>query len=229
MNARPALQVSAAFMEIIPSLPVLLAFSAATLLLALTPGPDMTLSINKALREGRAAGLAVLIGTNCGICVHTMLVAFGVSALIVASPTAFLVLKTGGAGYLFWIAVMAIRKGNNFVLEAEARTERKRGRLKAAMANGFWVNLLNPKIIIFFMTFLPQFVDAGDPNVTGKLIFLGFTFIAVALLPTIGIVLAADRLSGWLMTHKRILRGIDYLFAGVFSLFAVKILLTQAR
>ncbi|MBB4123023.1 LysE family translocator [Martelella radicis] len=216
-------------MDFIPSLPVLLAFSAATLLLALTPGPDMTLSINKALKEGRAAGLAVLIGTNLGLCVHTMLVAFGVSALIVASPTAFMILKTGGAAYLFWIAVMAIRKGSNFVLEAEARTERKRGRVRAAIASGFWVNLLNPKVIIFFMTFLPQFVEAHDPNVTGKLIFLGFTFIAVALLPTIAIVVAADRLSGWLMAHKRVLRAIDYLFAGVFSLFAVKILLTQAR
>ncbi|MGV0821079.1 LysE family translocator [Martelella sp. AMO21009] len=216
-------------MDFIPSLPVLLAFSAATLLLALTPGPDMTLSISKALREGRAAGLAVLVGTNLGICVHTILVAFGVSALIIASPTAFFILKSGGAAYLLWIAVMAIRKGNNFVLEAEARPERKRGSLKAAMANGFWVNLLNPKVIIFFMTFLPQFVTPNDPNVTGKLLFLGFTFIAVALLPTIAIVIAAHRLSGWLQTHKRVLRAIDYLFAGVFSLFAVKILLTQAR
>lgn len=216
-------------MDFIPSLPVLLAFSAATLLLALTPGPDMTLSISKALREGRAAGLAVLVGTNLGICVHTVLVAFGVSALIIASPTTFFILKSGGAAYLLWIAVMAIRKGNNFVLEAEARPERKRGSLKAAMANGFWVNLLNPKVIIFFMTFLPQFVTPNDPNVTGKLLFLGFTFIAVALLPTIAIVIAAHRLSGWLQTHKRVLRAIDYLFAGVFSLFAVKILLTQAR
>lgn len=215
--------------DFIPSLPVLLAFSAATLLLALTPGPDMTLSINKALKEGRAAGLAVLIGTNCGICVHTMLVAFGVSALIIASPTAFFMLKTGGAAYLFWLSVMAIRKGNNFVLEAEARPDRQRGAIRSAVANGFWVNLLNPKVIIFFMTFLPQFVQPGDPNVTGKLLFLGFTFIAVALLPTIAIVLAADRLSHWLMTHKRVLRTIDYLFAGVFSLFAVKILLTQTR
>ena len=216
-------------MDFIPSIPVLIAFSTATLLLALTPGPDMTLSINKALGEGRAAGLMVLVGTNLGICVHTMLVAFGVSALIIASPTAFFILKTGGAAYLLWIAVMAIRKGNNFMLEAEARPERQRGRLGAAVANGFWVNLLNPKVIIFFMTFLPQFVTPDDPNVTGKLIFLGFTFIVVALLPTIAIVLAAHRLSGWLKTHKRVLRTIDYLFAGVFSLFAVKILLTQAR
>ncbi|WP_180902316.1 LysE family translocator [Martelella soudanensis] len=152
-----------------------------------------------------------------------------VSALIIASPTAFFILKSGGAAYLLWIAVMAIRKGNNFVLEAEARPERRRGSLKAAMANGFWVNLLNPKVIIFFMTFLPQFVTPDDPNVTGKLIFLGFTFIVVAILPTIAIVLAAHRLSGWLKAHKRVLRMIDYLFAGVFSLFAVKILLTQAR
>jgi len=216
-------------MDFIPTLPVLLTFSAATLLLALTPGPDMTLSINKALRHGKGAGLMVLAGTNLGLCVHTLLVAFGVSALIIASPAAFFILKTGGAAYLFWLAVMAIRKGNNFVLEAEATPQRQKGQLRAAMASGFWVNILNPKIIIFFMTFLPQFVEASDPHVTGKLIFLGFTFIAVALLPTIAIVLAAHQLSGWLMAHRKTLRLIDYLFASVFSLFAVKILLTQGR
>ncbi|MCM2475323.1 LysE family translocator [Rhizobium sp. CG5] len=213
-------------MDFIPSLPTLLAFSAASFLLAATPGPDMTLSISRALRDGRAAGLAVLVGTNIGITFHTMLVAFGVSALIVASPLAFLILKSGGAAYLAWLAFQAIRTGSKLVAKAETGTK---GSVKAAFLNGIWVNLLNPKVIIFFMTFLPQFVTASDPNVTGKLIFLGGWFMLVSLPITIAIVLGADKLSGWLQANPKVLRGIDYTFAGVFSIFAVKILFTQAR
>ncbi|MGG7516984.1 LysE family translocator [Allorhizobium undicola] len=213
-------------MEFLPNLPTLLAFSAASFLLAATPGPDMTLSISRALRDGRMAGLAVLLGTNIGISVHTLLVAFGVSALIVASPAAFMVLKSGGAAYLAWLAFQAVRKGSKFVAKAESG---EKGSVKSAFLNGIWVNLLNPKVIIFFMTFLPQFVSAGDPHVTGKLIFLGFWFMVVSLPVTIAIVLAADRLSAWLQANPKVLRGIDLTFAGVFSIFAVKILMTQSR
>ena len=216
-------------MEYVPALGILLAFSAATLLLAATPGPDMTLSISRALKDGRAAGLAVILGTNIGIIVHTMLVAFGVSALIIASPLAFTILKTGGAAYLCWLAFQAVRKGSKFVVKKEEDLQPSRGSNFSAFLNGFWVNLLNPKVIIFFMTFLPQFVSAGDPNVTGKLLFLGGWFMLVSLPVVVGIVLAADFLSGWLQANPKVLRGIDYTFAGVFSIFAVKILLTQSR
>ncbi|TPW27529.1 LysE family translocator [Martelella alba] len=214
-------------MEFLPSISLLLTFTAATFLLAITPGPDMTLAVGKAMREGKGPGLMVILGTNCGLVVHTLLVAFGVSALIVASPLAFAVLKTGGAAYLFFLAVNAIRKGSNFVMESENRAERRPGALKKAFVNGLSVNLLNPKVIIFFMTFLPQFVVATDPHVTGKLIFLGAWFIFASLPVTLGTTLAADRLSGWLKAHRRALRVIDYLFASVFSAFAVKILLTR--
>jgi threonine/homoserine/homoserine lactone efflux protein len=215
-------------MDFVPSLPTLIAFTIAILLLAVTPGPDMTLWISRSLREGRAAGFMTLVGTNIGITVHTLLVAFGVAALIVASPTAFMILKTGGAAYLVWLAIQAIRKGSDFVM-VKSTGEKAQASLKSALLNGIWVNLLNPKVIIFFMTFLPQFVSASDPHVTGKLIFLGLWSIIVALPIGIGIVVAADGLSGWLQRNRKVLRGLDYTIAGVFSLFAVKIFLTQAK
>ena len=154
-------------MEFLPSFPTLIAFAAATLLLAATPGPDMTLSISRALAQGKKAALFVVLGTSLGIVVHTMLVAFGISALITASPTAFLILKTGGAAYLFWLAVQAIRYGSKLTV---AKVEGPRGTILSNISSGFWVNLLNPKVIIFFMTFLPQFVSAGDPAVTQKIV-----------------------------------------------------------
>lgn len=213
-------------MDLLPTLPTLLAFTAASLLLAMTPGPDMTLSISRALSQGRGPALYVVVGTSLGIVVHTLLVAFGISALITASPTAFLILKTGGAAYLLWLALQAIRYGSTFTVKAATGP---RGTALANISSGFWVNLLNPKVIIFFMTFLPQFISAGDPDVTGKLIVLGLLFIAIGMPVNILVILGADKLSAWLQRNPKVLRGIDYTFAGVFSVFAAKILLTQAR
>lgn len=213
-------------MDFLPSLPTLLAFAAASLLLAVTPGPDMTLSISRALAQGRGPALFVVIGTSTGILIHTLLVAFGISALITASPTAFFILKTGGAGYLLWLAIQAVRSGSNLSVE---KVEGVKGSAFANMATGLWVNLLNPKVIIFFMTFLPQFVTAGDPAVTQKLIFLGTFFIVVCSPVNVLVILLADRLAGWLQANPKVLRGIDYTFAGVFSVFALKIFMTQTR
>jgi threonine/homoserine/homoserine lactone efflux protein len=213
-------------MEFLPDLTTLAAFTVATLLLAITPGPDMTISISRALTDGRLGGAMVVLGTSSGVVVHTFLVAFGVSALIVASPTAFLILKTGGAAYLVWLAIQAVRHGSSLSVK------RAEGPANSGMANylsGFWINLLNPKVIIFFMTFLPQFVSASDPHVTSKLIFLGLWFIIWGMPVNFAVVLTAEGLSSWLQKNRKVLRGIDYTFAGVFSLFAVKIFMTQAR
>ena len=213
-------------MEFLPSLASLLAFTAAGLLLALTPGPDMTLSISRALAQGRRSALFVVLGTSLGVVCHTLLVAFGISALITASPTAFFILKTGGAAYLLWLAIQAIRFGSSFSVET---VERATASPFANVSIGFWVNILNPKVIIFFMTFLPQFVTATDPHVTGKLVFFGIFFIAIGMPVNLIVVLAADRLANWLQRNPKVLRGLDYTFAGVFSVFAVKIFMTQSR
>ena len=213
-------------MEFLPDLATFVAFTIAVWILAITPGPDMTLSIARSLSDGKAGGMMVVLGTSTGLIIHTLLVALGISALIVASPTAFTILKTGGAAYLVWLAIQAIRHGSSLSVK------RADGPSKSALGNyltGFWVNLLNPKVILFFMTFLPQFVTATDPHVTGKLIFLGFWAILMGMPVNAAIVLVAERLSGWLQNNRRILRGIDYTFAGVFSLFAFKIFMTQAK
>lgn len=213
-------------MTFLPDLATFIAFTIAVWVLAITPGPDMTLSIARSLSDGKFGGLMVVLGTSTGLVVHTLLVALGISALIIASPTAFTILKTGGAAYLVWLAIQAIRHGSSLSVK------RAEGPANTALANyltGFWVNLLNPKVILFFMTFLPQFVTATDPHVTGKLIFLGLWAILIGMPVNAAIVLVAERLSAWLQNNRRVLRGIDYSFAGIFSLFAFKIFMTQAR
>jgi threonine/homoserine/homoserine lactone efflux protein len=165
-------------------------------------------------------------GAMTGILIHTTLVALGLSALLIGSPMTFLALKIFGAGYLVWLAFQAIRHGSAFNPEAKAG---RRALLVKGWATGLGINLLNPKIILFFMTFLPQFVSTGDPHAPQKLFFLGVLFIPLALPITAPMVLAANRFAGLLHKSPRTTRMMDYLFAGVFSAFAVKILTAQAR
>ncbi|HTV70531.1 MAG TPA: LysE family translocator [Rhizobiaceae bacterium] len=213
-------------MDFIPDTTTFIQFAIATFIIAITPGPDMTLFVGRALSEGRAAGFACMFGAMTGVVIHTALVALGLSALIVASPQAFLALKIAGAGYLVWLAYQAIRYGSAFSPDATPRPPRS---LTTNWATGLGINLLNPKIILFFMTFLPQFVSADDPHAPGKLFFLGLMFIPLSLPVTTPMVIAADRFAGLLKKSPRVTRVVDYLFAGVFSAFALKILTAQAK
>ncbi len=213
-------------MTFLPDWPIILQFLVATFVLSITPGPDMTLFVGRALSEGKAAGFACLAGACSGIVIHTTMVAIGLSALIVASPTAFLALKVVGAGYLVWLAYQAIRYGSAF------SPEKKTNQTHTLFQNwltGLGINLLNPKIILFFMTFLPQFVSASDPHAPGKLFFLGVLFIPLSLPVVAPMILAADRFSMLLRKNPTVTRITDWLFAGVFSAFAAKILLAQAK
>jgi threonine/homoserine/homoserine lactone efflux protein len=209
-------------MNFLPSLPLLAAYVAAVVVIAITPGPDMTLFLGKAVRQGRAAGMAAMLGASCGALVHTMLVALGLAALLAASATAFLVLKIVGALYLLWLAVDAVRNGSALNLDAGqgARPEP----LARIWAKGLAVNLLNPKVIMFFVTFLPQFVAAGDPYAAQKLIFLGFVFVALSLPICGAMILSAAGIASTLKRSPRVMRAIDWVFAGVFGAFALRLL-----
>jgi threonine/homoserine/homoserine lactone efflux protein len=211
-------------MFFIPDLTVILQFGIATIVIALTPGPDMTLFVGRALSHGRAAGFAAMAGAMSGIVIHTILVALGLSALIVAAPQAFLALKIGGAIYLLWLAYQAMRYGSAFNPQTEKGVPVP---LLQHWLTGLAINLLNPKIILFFMTFLPQFVSTSDPDAPAKLMFLGALFIVLSLPIVTPLIWVADRFAEFLKESPKATRIIDYLFAGVFSAFAVKILLTQ--
>ena len=213
-------------MSFIPDTTILIQFAIASVILAITPGPDMTLFVSRTLSQGKAAGFASMIGALTGTLVHTTLVVIGVSALILASPTAFLVLKIFGACYLVFLAYQAIRYGSAFSPETKTGP---RISVPKSFSIGLGVNLMNPKIILFFMTFLPQFVSARDPDATGKLLFLGAMFVLISIPVTAPMVLAADRFAAAMKRSPRVTRAVDYLFAGVFSAFALKIITAQTK
>lgn len=211
--------------DFIPAAAVLFQFAFASIVLAITPGPDMALYVGRAVTHSRAAGLACFAGAVTGILVHTLLVAVGLSALLVAAPTAFFALKIVGALYLIWLAYQAVRHGSSLTVKGEKRPQ---GSLWKHYMTGIGINILNPKVVLFFLTFLPQFVSADDPNAPGKLIFLGLFFLAVAIPTILPMIFAADMFSQALMKRPKVTRVLDWLFAGVFGAFAVKILTAKA-
>lgn len=212
-------------MDFVPSLPVLSAYLVATVALTLTPGPDMTLFLGKTISQSRLAGFASMAGATAGLLVHTVLVAIGLSALLAASATAFLVLKIVGAIYLLWLAIEAVRHGSALSL-----TDRNAAPdpIRRVFAKGLMINLLNPKIIVFFVTFLPQFVTPTDPNAAAMLMFLGVLFAVVAMAFATVLILSADRIAVRLRRSPRLTRVIDWLFASVMAGFAVKLVLSRA-
>jgi len=182
----------------------------------------MALFVGRALSQGQWAGLACVAGSSTGCVIHSAFVALGLSALIVASQPAFLALKIIGACYLAWLAYQAIRHGSRFAPNKNAgdwHVSIFRNWVTATM-----VDLTNPKVVLFYLTFLPQFVSASDPDAVGKLFFLGFLTVLIAIPINVGFVLTANRIAGLLKRSPPITRVIDYLFAGVFAAFAVRIL-----
>ncbi|MCB1449183.1 MAG: LysE family translocator [Nitratireductor sp.] len=210
-------------MDFLPAAPVLLAYVASVMVLNYTPGPDMTYFIGRTLSQGRWSGFAALLGTSSGIIIHTLLVAFGLSALMAASPRLFLVLKTAGALYLAWLAIQAIRRGSVFKLANNGVPQLS---LFASWWNGLAINVLNPKIVLFFLTFLPQFVSPSDPHATGKLVFLGLVFSIVGVLTMIPLLFVASAFATRMRTSPRLLRAMDWILATILGAFAIRLLIS---
>lgn len=213
-------------MTFLPDTSTLLTYSLAAFVLFITPGPDMSLFLAKTMAGGRKAGMASMLGAMAGCCVHTMLAAVGLSALLAASVTAFTILKIVGALYLLWLAFDAVRHGSALNVKNEGKVEVS---FWKTFFVGVGINLTNPKVVLFFVTFLPQFVNPADPHAADKLLFLGLYFIALTGPMGALMILGADKVIALLRNHPRVMRGIDYSFAGLFSAFAIKILTTSAR
>lgn len=210
----------------LPDPSIMLAYSVACLILFITPGPDMSLYLAKTLQGGRNAGIAAMSGALTGCLVHTLAAALGLSAVIAASATAFTAVKIIGALYLLWLAFDAIRNGSALTI---AKVDSKPVSLRQTYLTGLGINLTNPKVVLFFLTFLPQFITVGDPNAAGKLVFLGVYFVLFSVPLAILQILVAERLIETLKRNPKVMRGIDFAFAGIFGFFALQVLRTQSR
>ena len=213
-------------MNFLPAPEILLAFTAASLLLILTPGPDMTFFLGQTLTAGRARGFAAMAGACAGLVLHSLLAAFGLSALLVASATAFTAIKIAGAFYLLWLGIQAIRHGSALTLK---RGDGKSRRLGEVFVMGVGINLLNPKIVMFFLTFLPQFVSAADPHAVSKLLFLGLFFTLLSIPTCAALIFTAEQFTDAMRRSPRAMRIFDWSFASLMGAFAARLLFTRAN
>ncbi|WP_096696445.1 LysE family translocator [Polaromonas sp. AER18D-145] len=211
-----------------PDVQHLLLFIAAGWLLNLTPGPDVLYIVTNSLRSGARAGIVAGLGITAGCFVHIFAAAVGVSALLAASATAFTVLKWMGAAYLLWTGIKILfsrRPQAATDLMAAAASEPQRP-LKAVFIGGFWTNVLNPKVAIFFLAFVPQFIapDAASPALAFAM--LGVLFNLNAIPVNVGWALVA----AWMARRDAVQRGMHWLdrAAGVMFIgFGIKLALAD--
>lgn len=176
-------------------------FVTASIVLILVPGQDMILVMSRSIAQGAAAGMATATGVCSGLVAHTVVAALGVGALIRASEWLYLGLQLAGAAYLACLGVQLLRAPQG-PLQINGAASRRPSRL---FLDGALSNICNPKIAVFYLAFLPQFVAPGAAHATLSLFVLGLAFAVLALLVKGPIGLCAAALSGWLRAHPQAL------------------------
>jgi threonine/homoserine/homoserine lactone efflux protein len=183
---------------VIPDAATLGVFVAAALALLLVPGPAVLYIVARSIDQGRSAGLVSVLGVHLGSLVHVAAAAVGLSSLLVSSAIAFSVVKYAGAAYLIYLGVRALAAREQPV-ELQVRTAAPLGKL---LRQGAVVNILNPKTALFFLAFLPQFVDPDAGYVAAQLAFFGLVFVALGLVTDSLYALAAGTAGGWLRSSR---------------------------
>lgn len=170
-------------------------FFTVALLLHLSPGPDMAFILGQTIKSGRVKGFSAMGGIWLGAACHALIAAFGLSAILMTSAMAFLILKWVGAAYLVWLGIQALRsKGSSFLSSDDQSTLPKLSHW-VTFRQGLMVSLLNPKVAIFFMAFLPQFVVSGAGPTYAQLLLHGFLVVIIAGLVEPPLIVVADKLA----------------------------------
>jgi threonine/homoserine/homoserine lactone efflux protein len=200
-------------------------FATAVFVLNATPGVDFLLTVTRTLQGGVRAGVAAALGINAGCVVHALAAAFGLAALLALHPGAFQFIQWSGAAYLVWLGVgmlrQALRSGAGPVAASPGAAERKPG--WTDFRTGLLTNVLNPKVALFFLAFLPQFVPAGSPDKTASVLLLGAWFVVQGFVFLMALVAVAARLSR-LQASDAARRWLNGLGGLVFIALAVRVL-----
>ena len=194
-------------------------FIVASLALIVTPGPDVLYVVTRGIAQGRRAGLVSAAGIISGLLVHTALAALGLAVLLQTSALAFMVVKYAGACYLIYLGIKAFRSEEGFALDEAP----KQARGRAVFLQGMLTNVLNPKVALFFLAFLPQFVRPGSSNPAVEIVALGALF-AVLSVPFLGAVgYSAGRVGGWLQRKPQVASKLRWLTGSVFLVLGVRL------
>lgn len=203
----------------------LLSFLLAAVVVTVSPGPDNLMVLSMGVSRGRRHGLAFGLGAALGCLSHTTLAALGVSALIAATPVAFTALRLAGGLYLVWLGVGALRS-RGAALEAAAAAGAAPS-LRALFAKGLVANAINPKVILFFLAFLPQFVDRARGGVAWQTAQLGIVFTAQSVVLFGALGWFAGHVGAWLRRRPRAGLWLDRLAGSIFVALGARLLVSR--
>lgn len=198
-------------------------FITAAVLLTLMPGPDILFVITQSITRGQKSGIVFAAGLCTGLIVHVTAVSLGVSVLLMSSPVAFTALKFAGAAYLLYLSMKAFRtrRQNHFDLTTQGTGSGKLYR------KGILMNILNPKVILFFLAFFPQFISGDMPNPVPQMLLLGLIFMVQAFLIFSCVAILADRLAGRFMQNPKIALGVNVTEAVIYGVIGMSILFVK--
>lgn len=199
----------------------LLPFLSASILLTLSPGPDIIYVLVRSIAYGSKQGIVTALGLVSGILIHTSLVAFGVSVLIKQSEEVFLFIRILGAVYLLYLAFQVYKSDAKIAFSAEGVKGKSLWRL---YRQGFIMNVLNPKVGIFFLAFFPGFLWEPAGNTIRQFFILGFLFMSQAFIIFTAVAILADKISVFIKSHPRSGRFLKWMQVVVFILIAILIL-----
>ncbi|RYX91209.1 MAG: LysE family translocator [Comamonadaceae bacterium] len=201
-------------------------FALTALVLVLTPGPNMIYCVSRTLVQGRRAGLISLAGVLLGFVVHLMAATLGLTALLMAVPLAFDVIKLAGAAYLLWLAWQAVRPGGAAPFEARALPPDTPGTL---FRMGFITNLLNPKVAMFYLSFFPQFLHPERGDIFLQSLALGTIQITVSGTVNTLLIAGAGGITAFLSQSSGWLRAQRYIMGSVLAALALRIAFTERK
>jgi len=201
-----------------------LVFLGAALLMALTPGPNMIYLISRSLCQGRTAGVTSWLGVVLGFTVHMLCAALGLTALLMAVPLGYELLKVAGAAYLGWMAWQAVRPGAQSPFEARELPAEPPRKL---FLMGLLTSILNPKVAIFYLSVLPQFISPESGSVLAQSLLLGATQICIGSSVNLVVTLCAAGIAGWFSRNRFWLAVQRYLMGLVLGALALKLLSQQ--
>ena len=196
-------------------------FIATAVVLVITPGQDTFFILGRSLAGGRGAGVAAAIGITAGSVIHTFLAALGLSALLATSPQAFLAVKLAGAAYLVYAGVRALLTRTSGLPGADARSAAA-GRW-SAFRSGVLSNLLNPKVALFFLALMPQFIDAASTHKVLAFLVLGLTFVTLGVVWCCVLAVGAASLRGVFMRRPSMATVLNRIAGVMFIALGVKL------
>ena len=203
-----------------------LIFTAACVLMVLTPGPNMIYLISRSICQGRAAGVTSLVGVVAGFFVHMLAATVGLTAVFLAVPMAYEALKWAGALYLLWMAWQAVRPGARSPFEARELVPDSSSKL---VAMGFLTSVLNPKVALFYLSILPQFISPAHGSIFIQSILLGLIQISVSFTVNLLIALFAAGIAVWFVRNPLWLAVQRYVMGFVLAALAVRLMLEQRK